>query len=119
MSRRPSRDRRGGSLVADRDGVVLSFPGYEQNHWVESQHYNTAAWDQLVSLWQAYNTHLAHVIEHADPAHLSHKITVSDHGTFTLEFIMTDYVDHLKHHLRQILPEALAGKFENSYIPEL
>lgn len=96
----------------------LDFVGYEQNHWVDSQHYSTAAWDQLVSLWQAYNAHLAHIIEHVDPKQLSHTINVEDHGTFTLEFIMNDYIDHMKHHLLQILPEALEGKFQNNYIPE-
>ncbi|MBV9242947.1 MAG: DinB family protein, partial [Acidobacteria bacterium] len=33
----------------------LDFVGYQQNHWVASQHYNTADWSALISFWQAYN----------------------------------------------------------------
>ena len=84
----------------------LDFPGYEQDHWIAASKYNFAAWPDLIALWHAYNTHLAHIIEHATKALLSNSINVGDHGTFTLEWIMTDYVEHLKHHLLQILPDA-------------
>lgn len=37
-------------------------------------------------------------------------------GPFTLEFIMKDYAEHLKHHLHQIVPEVgLQSIFENVY----
>ena len=84
----------------------LDFPGYEQDHWIAASKYNIASWTDLISLWHAYNIHLAHMIEHVEPALLSNSINVGDHGTFTLEWIMADYVEHLKHHLLQILPEA-------------
>ena len=94
----------------------LDFVGYEQNHWVGSQKYNEADWSGLISFWHAYNLHLAHIIENTDPALLANSITVGDHGTFTLEFIMGDYVEHMKHHLLQILPTAaFTRKFESEY----
>ena len=31
----------------------LIFPGYDQNAWVEINHYQQAAWLQLVELWRA------------------------------------------------------------------
>jgi DinB superfamily len=93
----------------------LDFVGYEQNFWVGSQKYNSAAWTDLIALWRAYNVHLAHIIEHVEPELLGHSITVEDHGTFTLEFIMKDYGEHLKHHLLQILPDA---SFATKYEPE-
>ena len=94
----------------------LEFVGYQQNFWVDSQKYNTADWQTLIDLWQAFNLHLAHIIENVKPETLSHTITISDAGNFTLKFIMEDYVEHLKHHLSQILPTfQLSNNFQNIY----
>jgi hypothetical protein len=103
-------------FVRTMENTAHDFVGYHQNFWVESQRYNTADWSGLIAFWRAYNLHLAHIIEHTDPALLANSITVEDHGNFTLEFIMRDYVEHLKHHLLQILPDSpLSSKFENTY----
>jgi hypothetical protein len=92
------------------------FVGYRQNIWVASQKYNGRSWPDLVLLWTALNLHLAHLIETVAPEALTNEITIDDAGTFSLEFIMKDYVEHLKHHLNQILPEAnLHNNFQNIY----
>jgi hypothetical protein len=94
----------------------VDFVGYQQNFWVDSQKYNAANWHDLISFWNAYNLHLAHIIENVNHDFLANKITIENAGTFTLEFLMTDYVEHLKHHLGQILPEAnLQNEFQNIY----
>jgi hypothetical protein len=79
----------------------LHFPGYQQNEWVALNHYASRPWAELVALWVSYNRHLAHVIEHLDPAALPH-IWDSGDLRYTLEFVATDYVVHLRHHLAQI-----------------
>lgn len=94
----------------------VDFVGYQQNFWVDSQKYNSSAWRDLINFWQTYNLHLAHLIENVNHELLANEITIEDAGTFTLEFIMKDYVEHLKHHLGQILPEAnLQNEFQNIY----
>ena len=91
----------------------LLFPGYDQDGWVRTNHYQDASWPQLVELWRAYNLHLHHVMSHADQAKLNtlctlHTLqeiafkTVPKSEPVTLEYLMKDYVDHLKHHLAQI-----------------
>jgi hypothetical protein len=70
---------------------------YAQDEWVERQHYHDAEWHDLVTLWRAYNLHLAHVIEAMPEDALS--TPVPPH---TLGFIAEDYVRHLRHHLQQI-----------------
>lgn len=86
----------------------MVFPGYAQNHWVDAQGYQDADWPQLVRLFESYNLHLAFVIEHAKPELLQNTITIEGPkgpaGPYTLEFIMRDYIEHMKHHLLQIDP---------------
>jgi DinB family protein len=80
----------------------LSFPPYDQNHWAESQHCNERSWKELVTLWHAYNTHLAHVIERIPEARLDVPCVIESNSPVTLEFLVTDYVVHLRHHLAQV-----------------
>jgi len=93
----------------------LVFAGYDQNGWVRTNHYQQAPWSQLVDLWSAYNLHLHHVMAHASKEKMTtpctlHTLqeiafnTVPQSEAVTLEYLMKDYVDHLKHHLNQIFP---------------
>ena len=82
-----------------------SFDGYEQNEWVSLQSYQQRNWTDIVTLWQAYNLHLSHVIEQIPSEALGHTGVFGDE-TVTLEFLANDYIRHLQHHLAQIL-EAL------------
>lgn len=98
-----------------QDGV--DFVIYEQNEWVASQHYNEAAWNELLLEWFYYNHHIAHIMRHIDPSLLNNNIYISGKGPFTLGFIVPDYVEHLKHHLKAILPQAnfLQSNFKMVY----
>ena len=95
----------------------LLFPGYEQDGWVRVQQYQSAPWPQLVELWRAYNVHLLHVMSCVPQEKLMNQCmqhslqaiafeTVSESEPVTLEYLMKDYVVHLKHHLSQIFGEA-------------
>lgn len=97
----------------------LVFPGYDQNHWVESQQYQKAPWTQLVELWRAYNLHLVHVMSVVPKEKLKNTCTqhslqtiafktVGESEPTTLEYLMKDYVVHLKHHLGQVFGEGVA-----------
>jgi hypothetical protein len=79
----------------------ISLPGYDQDNWVRLNRYQQTSWREIVTLWSAYNRHLATVIESLDDAALGHVWHAPD-GDLTLEFIATDYVRHLEHHLKQI-----------------
>ena len=79
----------------------ISLPGYDQDNWVRLNRYQHKPWAEIVALWSAYNRHLVSVIESLDHSTLGHVWHASD-GDVTLEFIATDYVRHLKHHLAQI-----------------
>jgi hypothetical protein len=92
------------------------FVGYAQDFWVNAQHYNTANWVEIIALWEYFNRHLAHVMQHTAPEKLENTISIDGSQAFSLSFLMADYVEHLKHHLNQILPEAgFKSSFENLY----
>jgi len=106
-----------GRFVRAQLGDDLVFPGYEQNAWVSVQNYNEEPWAQLVSLWRYYNLHLSHVISTAKGdaraaqrgRHNLHEIafrTVAPDQPATLDYLMRDYLVHLRHHLDQIFAGA-------------
>jgi hypothetical protein len=91
----------------------LVFTGYAQDDWVAAQGYQNAEFVPLLELWRGYNLHLARVMQlmpaaARDKAYTRHNF---DQVAFrpmpadkpaTLGWFMEDYVEHLKHHLKQI-----------------
>lgn len=84
----------------------LQFPGYQQNEWVALNQYASSPWAELVALWASYNRHLARVIEYIAPETLGH-VWDSGNNRYTLEFIVSDYLAHLRHHVEQVLSGSL------------
>jgi hypothetical protein len=91
-------------FVRAQEGGPLVFPKYEQEHWVRCQHYDKRSWEELTALWHAYNHHVAHVIEHIPEELRNVECTIGSYPAATLGFLAHDYVVHLQHHLKQILP---------------
>jgi hypothetical protein len=90
-------------FVLGHGGGVSRWDGYEQDLWVGSQRYAEARWPDLVTLWTAYNTHLAHVMA-STPADVAAREASSYDGSRQLSvgYLMDDYVRHLNHHLAQL-----------------
>ena len=94
----------------------LVFPGYEQDQWVSSQKYRDESWPDVIQLWSAYNLHLLHtasvipseVLTKQRSPHTLDQIAfnlVDKNQPATLEYLIRDYVDHLRHHLDQIFTQ--------------
>lgn len=80
----------------------LVFPKYDQNDWASIGRYHARDWPGLFELWYQYNLQLAHLIRWI-PAHkLNTPCEITGYEPCTLEFLVTDYLDHLNHHLRKI-----------------
>ena len=86
-------------FVRAQEGEVLIFPKYTQDYWVAVQHYNSASWQLLLSLWASYNLHLANVIENILPEARLRLCKIGSNDPVTLDFLVSDYLVHLKHHL--------------------
>lgn len=93
----------------------LVFPGYAQDDWVRIGRYRDAPWEELVTLWRTINLQIARVME-GTPEGVRRRprekhsfevigVPLKPGEAATLEHVMSDYVAHLKHHLRQIFPD--------------
>lgn len=80
----------------------LVFPKYEQDHWVHVQGYNESSWTDLIKLWRLYNLHLAQVIARLPGEKLAMECKIGPYEPVSLEYLVKDYVVHMKHHLKQI-----------------
>jgi len=87
--------------LADR----LEWPGYEQDAWVSVQKYKERQWTELLELWEQLNRHIVHVMEIVPSSRLATPCVIGNGEPVTLEWLMTDYVRHLRHHLSQILTD--------------
>ncbi len=81
----------------------LRIPGYDQQDWVTTEQYQNESWANLIQLWKSYNLHLLHIISTIPARALSNHCIIGDNKPATLEFVIQDYVRHLKHHLEQIV----------------
>jgi hypothetical protein len=88
-------------IVRAQLGDALVFPGYEQDSWVAAQRYRSRAWSELVDVWIAFNTQVASAIESVPAAKLPTRCVIDSGEPVTLEFLMRDYLRHLRHHLAQ------------------
>jgi DinB family protein len=89
-------------FVRAQQGNALTFPPYAQEHWVACQHYTDRSWDEIVTLWHAYNCHLAHVIRHIPEERRQVPCVIESPSPVTLGFLADDYGKHLRHHLTQV-----------------
>jgi hypothetical protein len=80
----------------------LTFPAYEQEHWVTSQGYRERPWTELVDLWRLYNRHLAHVISMIPEERLAVMCVIGPDKPVSLGYLIEDYLVHLRHHLQEL-----------------
>jgi len=91
----------------------LVFSGYDQNKWVESQNYQNAEWDFLINLWKMNNQQIVRLVgsiknDTLKKSTMNHNYDqiawreLSKAETATLEYLIEDYIGHMKHHLGQI-----------------
>lgn len=89
-------------FVRAQPGREFSFPGYEQDAWVQSQDYQNQSWPELVDLLVLYNHHLAHVIRRMPDSASAVPCRIGTNEAVSLAFLVEDYLVHLRHHLKQI-----------------
>lgn len=77
---------------------------YDQNKWNASNYYHEMDSRQIISFWEAYNRQLLTLIELIPIDKLSNEVNTGGQTNFSIAYLFVDYVAHLEHHLRQIIP---------------
>jgi hypothetical protein len=77
---------------------------YDGDQWVSLEKHHEAPVQNLIGLWAFYNLHLAHIISHIPQEKYAILFNADAKEPKTLEWLIQDYVHHLVHHLKQILP---------------
>ena len=75
---------------------------YDQNNWNEYNFYQQIDSKQIILFWTIYNKQLIEIIERIPTENLKRQVNV-DGALLTLEFLIFDYVEHLEHHLKQVI----------------
>ncbi|MCD0469783.1 DinB family protein [Flavobacterium sp. JAS] len=75
---------------------------YSQIDLVNLNQYQTMDIEELTQLWFAVNKQILRLMKSVDEKALDYKIVLSDGAVIDLKFLMTDYVEHLEHHINQI-----------------
>jgi hypothetical protein len=75
---------------------------YNQIDLVYLNQYQTMDILDLTTLWLSINKQILRLMKSVDEKALDYKIILSDESIIDLRFLMTDYVDHLEHHIRQL-----------------
>jgi hypothetical protein len=89
---------------------------YDQDFWVQAQRYQEAGIGELIELWRLLNRQLARTLDAMPEASWKREANTgrSEPELHTLEWIADDYVKHLHHHLRKMLPGGGAALWESN-----
>ncbi|PBI85102.1 DinB superfamily protein [Flavobacterium sp. ACN2] len=75
---------------------------YNQIELVNLNQYQKTDIKELTQLWFSLNNQIVRIMKSVDKNTLDYKIILSDESVIDLRFLMTDYVEHLEHHINQI-----------------
>ena len=76
---------------------------YKQNELVKVNDYQNTKTNEIVEFWLSINNRIKNLIELQTEKTLNYKIELEKENITDLRFLMKDYVDHLEHHLNQIM----------------
>lgn len=83
----------------------LTLAVYNQDEWMAVQQYAGAPPEEILTLWITLNQSILRVFSRLTPSQLSLIFQIEGGETVTLEWLIEDYLVHMKHHLGQIFPD--------------
>lgn len=76
--------------------------GYRQDDLVLINWYQGKPLEHLLQLWESLNVQISHILFGLPDENRQLQIITPSGATKTLEWLMIDYVEHMRHHLRQV-----------------
>ncbi|MCF0070039.1 DinB family protein [Dyadobacter sp. CY261] len=86
-------------IQAEHEPVIF----YNQNDWVAMSRHNDMEAAQMIATWKHYNLHLVAVARAIPAENLYRNGLGRDGQPHTLKWYFDDYIDHMEHHLQQIV----------------
>lgn len=80
---------------------------YDQDFWVAANAYQAMPANELITLWTLINLRICAVLHHMPSSAYTNPCNTGKGAEelHSLEWLATDYISHLKHHLRQVIPD--------------
>ncbi|MBK9330460.1 MAG: DinB family protein [Sphingobacteriales bacterium] len=75
---------------------------YDPNKWNEYSFYQQIDSKQIILFWSIYNRQLIEIIKRIPTENLKKQIRVGE-NLLPIEFLIHDYIEHLEHHLIQVI----------------
>lgn len=85
----------------------FSIKTYNQDELVRANAYQKARTQDLVELWNSINKRILELMINQTENTLSYQVILEKGEISDLRFLMKDYVNHLEHHLNQIMDKKL------------
>ena len=76
---------------------------YNQDQLVLANHYQEEPIELIEHLWISLNQHIGHIMDQQNQKDLIKPLILPDGTKSDLQWLMQDYIDHLEHHLGQIV----------------
>ncbi len=76
---------------------------YNQDELVKVNDYQNSDTKEMVNLWISLNNRIKFIMALQTDQSLNYHIELKDGTEADLRFLITDYVEHLEHHLNQII----------------
>ena len=78
---------------------------YKQDDWVALSNYQEYPSNHLIQLWILINQHICIILENMEPESSKRLCETNDPAPHSLEWLATDYLKHLRHHIHQVLDQ--------------
>ncbi len=76
---------------------------YNQDELVKANDYQNAELEEVVNFWLAINRRILYLMKQQTDDTLNYEIVLDSGDISDLKFLIEDYVDHLEHHLKQLV----------------
>jgi hypothetical protein len=84
-------------------------PSYQQQEWVRLNNYANLGWPEILRQWRTRNQLLVQLVRQIPEPALEAQCRIADEPALTLHALIVDYLDHLEHHIAQIMSGVAPG----------
>jgi len=90
-------------FVRASSGGAYFGPNYGQEEWVAAHGYAEQTWETLLAWWETEHEILIAVVDRVAEEQLETQCILDEAAPVTLRFLIEDYVEHQRWHVRQLL----------------